>query len=311
MVAFCLNCLICGCGWGSNVITNTELMKQYFAYEDIYSEFPENQITDAVYKGKISEEIGDKLLKSYKKLSSMDWMYNIIALQPGKIIDVILEMDDWYEVYDKDGQKYYFYDSDLNRDNYDKKAYIIHKNCYKLLKKNGYDVSYEAFKNVDNIQPIGRIKLTKPNISNNKFNINYGVASKYIGEYGVFYEYAAYLFDPYLLENPLKNKKNTDRILKLKFPLPKINSRSKSPNKSNSLKTRKGPIESATLFKIGTKKKGNDGNMWIISVNKNNVKRWVLYKKGSRDSTRKGSRGSTRKGSIKRSRKGSRKGSRK
>lgn len=43
--------------------------------------------------------------------------------------------------------------------------------------------------------------------------------------------------------------------------------------------TRKSPSQSATLYKEGTKKKGNDGNTWIISVNKNGVKRWKLYRK--------------------------------
>ena len=43
--------------------------------------------------------------------------------------------------------------------------------------------------------------------------------------------------------------------------------------------TRSSPTESATLYKVGVKKKGNDGNIWIISENKNNVKRWKLYKK--------------------------------
>lgn len=43
--------------------------------------------------------------------------------------------------------------------------------------------------------------------------------------------------------------------------------------------TRKSPTESATLYKIGTIKKGNDGNMWIIVENKNKVKRWKLHKK--------------------------------
>lgn len=38
---------------------------------------------------------------------------------------------------------------------------------------------------------------------------------------------------------------------------------------------RKSPSESATKFNVGTKKKGNDGNMWIITKNKNGVKRWV------------------------------------
>jgi hypothetical protein len=37
--------------------------------------------------------------------------------------------------------------------------------------------------------------------------------------------------------------------------------------------TRKGPTESANNFTIGTKKRGNDGNMWVIIQTKNS-KRW-------------------------------------
>jgi hypothetical protein len=37
--------------------------------------------------------------------------------------------------------------------------------------------------------------------------------------------------------------------------------------------TRKGPTESANDFSIGTKKRGNDGNMWVIIQTKNS-KRW-------------------------------------
>ena len=37
---------------------------------------------------------------------------------------------------------------------------------------------------------------------------------------------------------------------------------------------RKGPEASATKFSAGIKKKGNDGNIWIIVKNKNGVKRW-------------------------------------
>ena len=40
------------------------------------------------------------------------------------------------------------------------------------------------------------------------------------------------------------------------------------------VKTRKSPTTSATKFSFGTKKKGNDGNIWIIVKNKNGVKRW-------------------------------------
>jgi hypothetical protein len=49
--------------------------------------------------------------------------------------------------------------------------------------------------------------------------------------------------------------------------------------------TRKGPSQSATLFKEGTIKKGNDGNKWIIVTNKLGVRRW--QKIGSNSNTMK------------------------
>ncbi len=58
---------------------------------------------------------------------------------------------------------------------------------------------------------------------------------------------------------------------------------------------RKGPEESATLFSVGTKKKGNDGNMWVIVKNKNGVKRWQKKTNKSRKSYTKKSRKSTKK----------------
>ena len=42
--------------------------------------------------------------------------------------------------------------------------------------------------------------------------------------------------------------------------------------------SRKGPTKSATLFKNGTIKVGNDGNKWIIVTNKVGVKRWQKVK---------------------------------
>jgi hypothetical protein len=38
--------------------------------------------------------------------------------------------------------------------------------------------------------------------------------------------------------------------------------------------TRKAPSESATLFKKGVIKKGNDGNKWVIVTNARGVQRW-------------------------------------
>lgn len=41
---------------------------------------------------------------------------------------------------------------------------------------------------------------------------------------------------------------------------------------------RPSPSESATLYKLNTKKRGNNGNMWEIVENKNGVKRWKEFK---------------------------------
>lgn len=41
-----------------------------------------------------------------------------------------------------------------------------------------------------------------------------------------------------------------------------------------SASTRKAPSDSATLFKRGTVKKGNDGNKWIIVADARGVQRW-------------------------------------
>ena len=42
-------------------------------------------------------------------------------------------------------------------------------------------------------------------------------------------------------------------------------------------KDRPSPSESATLFNEGTKKKGNDGNMYVVAVDKNGTKRWKKF----------------------------------
>lgn len=51
------------------------------------------------------------------------------------------------------------------------------------------------------------------------------------------------------------------------------------------LKKRPSPSTSATKFKLGTRKKGNDGNFWVIVNNKNGVKRWSKIKENPRASS--------------------------
>ncbi len=46
--------------------------------------------------------------------------------------------------------------------------------------------------------------------------------------------------------------------------------------------SRPSPSQSATLYKEGTKKKGNDGNTWIVAETVSGVKRWKLHRKPSK-----------------------------
>ena len=69
--------------------------------------------------------------------------------------------------------------------------------------------------------------------------------------------------------DPLKNKINEDRILKIWKPIANKNSKKKILKKD-----RPSPSESASLYDVGKIKKGNDGNMYEVVINKNKVKRW-------------------------------------
>jgi len=51
--------------------------------------------------------------------------------------------------------------------------------------------------------------------------------------------------------------------------------------------TRKAPSASATLFKKGTMKKGNDGNKWMIVVDTRGVQRWQKITSASKNRTMK------------------------
>ena len=55
--------------------------------------------------------------------------------------------------------------------------------------------------------------------------------------------------------------------------------RRKSRRKSQRGGGRKGPNESATKFKKGFIKEGNDRNQWIITITRNGVKRWKKIEK--------------------------------
>jgi len=55
----------------------------------------------------------------------------------------------------------------------------------------------------------------------------------------------------------------------------------------NNYMTRKSPLESAKSYKLGTKKKGIDGNIWIVVETVNKIRRWKLFRKSSKKTSKK------------------------
>lgn len=49
-------------------------------------------------------------------------------------------------------------------------------------------------------------------------------------------------------------------------------------NKRMTTKQRPSPTESATVFEIGTLRRGNDGNMYVVMTDKNGKYRWAKHK---------------------------------
>jgi hypothetical protein len=66
--------------------------------------------------------------------------------------------------------------------------------------------------------------------------------------------------------------------------------------------TRKAPSESANDFTLGTKKRGNDGNMWVIIQTKNS-KRWSKLNKTKKTNNQRTNQNKTKKYTIHKSKK--------
>ena len=145
----------------------------------------------------------------------------------------------------------------------DSQGIYIHEDCYKLASKKYGDFTFKDLQSG---------------------TINHKLLKNYFTQY---YSFMTYFYDNmnYILESPLKNKKNKERILKLNLPINKNKSNnSNKSNKSNKCiksdlkkyKDRKSPPYPANNCKNEIKV-GNDGNKWISKPNKNNIYRWKEY----------------------------------
>jgi len=131
-------------------------------------------------------------------------------------------------------------------DNYDKipNGFFIHTDCWKYI-KNNYNINLKF----SNLPPYS---LTYSKI----FKIDYGDIEKYWEQ---DFDFAGVVFDnkKHLCSSPLKNDKNISQIKK-----------NISKLKLKNEPERKGPMISATFYKEGDIKIGNNKRFWIIKGNK-------------------------------------------
>ena len=128
--------------------------------------------------------------------------------------------------------------------------------------------NYEKF-----VKGKGLVKTDKPEYS---VAIQYSKRGGHQGNYGTYNEN---------LFMRLKDEKSADKLFAfLSKYSGKVTDKTKKKGggKTGRVKKtlrldRKGPSESATLFPKGTKRAGNDGNVWTITVTKKGVHRWSKY----------------------------------
>ena len=231
-------------------------------------------------KSKLSKkerEIDSKLADNYKKFikdinkikSKFNWCNKTCLITDKKVVKIDNKFyQDDNGGFEKESEYYntlkYLWDTS-------DRALICHQSCYKLLeKKLNYKLKIDDVAN----------KLNDKSLLK-----SYGkIVDKYTGHQDFKWIWFILNVSPFnsferllndkkklkisknidFLMDPLKNKNNENRILKIW----------KSSANSKKKKNRPSPSESATLFDVGKKKKGNDGNMYEVVVNKNNIKRW-------------------------------------
>lgn len=189
----------------------------------------------------------DELPKDVFKKSK--WMYKVTLLLPDKTIMGTKEVN-CSSTFAKNGVEYNFWmDEDFND------GVALHDDCWRIAKKE--KLSYKDFENKSFKKDLYGFSVR---------GLDYKPIEKYWSQ---TFETDKLLKDKneYLLESPLKSKRNTDRVMK---NIKKLMKSKKTKPKS----VRPSPAESATKFRIGTKRRGGDGNIWKVTKTKTGVRRW-------------------------------------
>ena len=202
-----------------------------------YSKYPNDQI-------KILHE-NKNILTDLKKLSNnIKWLKKCsMLLEDNRVIHGVKEIN-CNVTFCKNNNCYEHIS--LALDNYNKEltGYFIHTDCWKYI-KNTYNINLNFSNLPPHIQSYTKV-----------FNIDYGDIEKYWGQ---DFNFLKIVNDKkeYLCSSPLKEDKNISQIKK---NISKLNLKNEPE--------RKGPMVSATFYKEGDIKIGNNNNFWIIKGNK-------------------------------------------
>lgn len=261
-------------------------------------------VTYSIYKNlpeKILKEIY-KNIENLEKKKKYQWLNNVLLLHwSGKILKIDKDKSDYWD-------RVFFDDSGIQQ-SINGHSFIVHNDCYKVTKTkygdytalnlkvcldgenkcfypdykflNKYiepDYDWLEYFDDNNIDYV--LESPLKNLKNKKriLNIDHKITKE---------------INPILIEFLSIYKNNNNKIpnrgYKWMYSIPDfydynifkddmiyfenvINKSYKKINKKR--ENRPSPSDSATLYKVGYKKKGNDGNIYEVVVNKNNIKRW-------------------------------------
>ena len=212
---------------------------QYFKEEisKSYSKYPNDQI-------KILHE-NKNILTNLKKLSNnIKWLKKCsMLLEDNRVIHGVKEIN-CNITFCKNTICYEHISLALDNYNKELNGIFIHTDCWKYI-KNTYNINLNFSNLPPHIQSYTKV-----------FDIDYGDIEKYWGQ---DFNFLKIVNDKkeYLCSSPLKEDKNISQIKK---NISKLNLKNEPE--------RKGPMVSATFYKEGDIKIGNNNNFWIIKGNK-------------------------------------------
>lgn len=208
------------------------------------------------------EDLKDQVPPNIKRVTG--WMEKVTVLLPNKTIMNTREIN-CSATFAKREDEYYF-DMDKNFE----EGVALHDDCWRIAKKQKEKLSYKNFENKS---------MKNDYIGFTVKGLNYKPIEKYWSQTFLTDVLLADKKD-WLLISPLKNKKNEERVIGNIKKLMKAKKQSKKSlvSKDSKGSKRPSPTGSATKFRIGSKRRGGDGNLWIVKKTKSGVRRWQRLK---------------------------------